>query len=135
MALNASDTTAMCAGKRRRIVMEDTTCAPCARKDDIREFYLGMKEEACAPTGAGRKRKNAGDIDVTLQRSAGGGTGNMTISVPYLSLETSSLHLVRFSDKRGLSTPEQSNMSTWDLSRYQPQTKVISMAKNSFHSP
>jgi branched-chain amino acid transport system ATP-binding protein len=38
-----------------RIVMHDT-CAALREKDDIKEFYLGVKEPACARGGDGRRR-------------------------------------------------------------------------------
>ena len=56
MALNAADYGYVL--ENGRIVMEDA--APCCEKDDMKEFYLGMKEES-ARRGAGRKEEEDDD--------------------------------------------------------------------------
>jgi branched-chain amino acid transport system ATP-binding protein len=53
MALNASDYGYVL--ENGRIVMEDT-CERCARRKTSREFYLGLKDDACAASGAGKKK-------------------------------------------------------------------------------
>ena len=35
----------------------DDTCARLLEKDDIKEFYLGMKEAACAATRRWKRKK------------------------------------------------------------------------------
>ena len=55
MALNASDYGYVL--ENGRIVMEDT-CARLREKDDIKEFYLGMKEEGVRGERRWKKKKN-----------------------------------------------------------------------------
>ncbi len=55
MALNASDYGYVL--ENGRIVMEDT-CARLREKDDIKEFYLGMKEEGQRDERRWKKKKN-----------------------------------------------------------------------------
>lgn len=55
MALNASDYGYVL--ENGRIVMEDT-CARLREKDDIKEFYLGMKEEGVRADRRWKKKKN-----------------------------------------------------------------------------
>ena len=55
MALNASDYGYVL--ENGRIVMEDT-CAKLREKDDIKEFYLGMKEEGVRGERRWKKKKN-----------------------------------------------------------------------------
>jgi branched-chain amino acid transport system ATP-binding protein len=55
MALNASDYGYVL--ENGRIVMEDT-CAHLREKDDIKEFYLGMKEEGVRADRRWKKKKN-----------------------------------------------------------------------------
>ena len=55
MALNASDYGYVL--ENGRIVMEDT-CANLREKDDIKEFYLGMKEEGVRADRRWKKKKN-----------------------------------------------------------------------------
>jgi branched-chain amino acid transport system ATP-binding protein len=55
MALNASDYGYVL--ENGRIVMEDT-CARLREKDDIKEFYLGMKEQGVRGERRWKKRKN-----------------------------------------------------------------------------
>ena len=55
MALNASDYGYVL--ENGRIVMEDT-CAKLREKDDIKEFYLGMKEEGVRADRRWKKKKN-----------------------------------------------------------------------------
>ncbi len=55
MALNASDYGYVL--ENGRIVMEDT-CARLREKDDIKEFYLGMKEEGQRAERRWKKKKN-----------------------------------------------------------------------------
>ena len=55
MALNASDYGYVL--ESGRIVMEDT-CARLREKDDIKEFYLGMKEEGVRGERRWKKKKN-----------------------------------------------------------------------------
>jgi branched-chain amino acid transport system ATP-binding protein len=55
MALNASDYGYVL--ESGRIVMEDT-CAKLREKDDIKEFYLGMKEEGVRGERRWKKKKN-----------------------------------------------------------------------------
>ncbi len=55
MALNASDYGYVL--ENGRIVMEDT-CAHLREKDDIKEFYLGMKEEGIRSERRWKKKKN-----------------------------------------------------------------------------
>ena len=55
MALNASDYGYVL--ENGRIVMEDT-CAHLREKDDIKEFYLGMKEEGVRAERRWKKKKN-----------------------------------------------------------------------------
>jgi branched-chain amino acid transport system ATP-binding protein len=54
MALNASDYGYVL--ENGRIVMEDT-CARLREKDDIKEFYLGMKEEGMRSERRWKKKK------------------------------------------------------------------------------
>ena len=55
MALNVADYGYVL--ENGRIVMEDT-CARLREKDDIKEFYLGMKQAERAASGAGRRRRH-----------------------------------------------------------------------------
>jgi branched-chain amino acid transport system ATP-binding protein len=55
MALNAADYGYVL--ENGRIVMEDT-CAKLREKDDIKEFYLGMKEEGVRGERRWKKKKN-----------------------------------------------------------------------------
>jgi branched-chain amino acid transport system ATP-binding protein len=55
MALNASDYGYVL--ENGRIVMEDT-CARLREKDDIKEFYLGLKEDGVRGERRWKKKKN-----------------------------------------------------------------------------
>jgi branched-chain amino acid transport system ATP-binding protein len=55
MALNAADYGYVL--ENGRIVMEDT-CANLREKDDIKEFYLGMKEAGVREERRWKKKKN-----------------------------------------------------------------------------
>ena len=55
MALNAADYGYVL--ENGRIVMEDT-CAKLREKDDIKEFYLGMKQEGVRAERRWKKKKN-----------------------------------------------------------------------------